>query len=565
MKCLLLNLTGTAILSIILTARTSVAAPPADVSGEYQITDSARPDGAGAYRGKVLVETAGPSCKMAWTLTSGETYSGPAIFQAGVLGAGYGEGLTGLALYEIKGRILKAKWLLPAAPGQVGEYELTGPATLNGAFKFTNGAPGGVTFTPNGKIYDVLWNLPTGSFGGIAVRVGDVLVAVSGKPGSNFGVAAYRAAGNRLNGVWAVPNQTGLGMEILASSTGPSTNPMSVETASAPGNGDSAAGFSPTGTDVRFAGETYHLQDSVSKPGAPTSELREYLRAGETFDNYAKMVALRLQNPNGSSPLAYTQALLKQVKKDYPGAESREIEHSDAASTVEFLLLAGDQVEYNFWHYFRTPKGIASVQFVLRNHAPFDSKEKFKAEQAAHLDAWLRDAKALAPQVAAALVKTVRPTGAESPAEGAGAVPAGTATAKKADAQDDALNEKIAADLRTAGGIAGNFLGLLKENKLDEAAALVADEGLTRMGTTRKDFVAKLRRDQQSSGRVITFTPDKDKLDFGAEAGGVYFVLNADSKCEKGSARETLRFLRFPDGKVRLVGYERAGQASPGK
>ena len=35
------------------------------------------------------------------------------------------------------------------------------------------------------------------------------------------------------------------------------------------------------------------------------------------------------------------------------------------------------------------------------------------------------------------------------------------------------------------------------------------------------------------------------------------FVLVANSKCEKTAAQETLRFFRFPDGKVKLVGYQR--------
>jgi hypothetical protein len=530
-------------------ASRQATAATADIAGEYRIVESSRPDGGGAYRGKVVIESLGAAFQVRWALDSKESYSGPAILQNGVLGVGYGEGLTGLAVYEIKGRTLKAKWLLPATPQQVGDYELTGPASLSGFYKFTNGVAGGVTIKPNGKVYDMLWNLPTGSFGGMGIRVGDVLVAVSGQPGKDFGVVAYRAVGNRVEGVWAVPGQTGLGTEIIVPAS--ASAPVAASTKTAGPSGE-AVGFNAAGSDVQFAGETYHLEHNVSAPGQPTAELREYLRPGETFEHYAKMVALRVQDVPGIDPLTFTRNLLQRTKKDYPQAQTNEIEHTGNSATMEFLLVSGSDVEYNLWHYFRTPQGLASVQFVLRNQAPFDTKEKFKAERAAHFDAWVRDVKTLAPQLPDALSKTTQPVKGSTPA-------------KPAAPADDALAAKIQSDLKTAGGIAGNFLELLKANKLNEAASLVADEGLARMKTTRKDFLAQLQQAQRTDGRLLSYAPDRNKVDFGAEAGGIYFVLVADSKCEKATTRETLRFFRFPDGKIKMVGYQHSGKTAPGQ
>ena len=423
---------------------------------------------------------------------------------------------------------------------------------MSGAYKFTNGVAGGVTIKPNGKIFDMHWNLPTGGVDGIGVRVGDVLVAVSGKSAASYGLAAYRVAGDRLEGVWAVPGQTGLGTEVLGPPSSFASAPTVAGTEPAAGGGGDAAGFDAAGASVRFAGETYHLENSASAPGKSTSELREYLRSGEDFDHYAKMVSTRLQPLPGTDPAAFTQNLLKTVKKDNPQTETNEIGRTDHSSTVEFLLVTGSDVEYNLWHYFRVPQGVAAVQFVLRNKPPFDTKDKFKAERKAHLDAWLRDVKLLESQVPDALVKTVKAAGANASAKPA------EPPAKKAEMSNEELQEKIAADLRVAGGIAGNFLLLMQDGKLNEAAALMSDEGLAKMGVSRKDFLARLQQAQKTDGRVLSFAPDKDKMDFGAEpGGGVYYALEADSKCEKTAAREKLRFLRFPDGKVKMVNYQR--------
>ncbi len=350
------------------------AAPPGGgITGEYQIVESSNPGGE-SYRGKVAIEPLGVSYRLRWTPEKGDTYGGPAILLNGVLGAGYGDGLTGLAVYEIKGGTLKAKWLLADKPMDVGEYELSGPPGLNGSYKFKNGYPGGVTIKPNGKNFDMVWKLPSGTFAGIGVRVNDVLVAVSGTNGAGLGVAAYRGVGDHVEGVWTVPGQTLTGTEKLVKNSAP------------------LAASSP----------------------APT--------------------------PGNSPPIG----------------------------------------------------------------------------------------------------------------GGATAKPGG-----KAETSNEELAGKIAADMKVVTGIAGNFLALLAQSKLEEAAALIAEEGLAQMKTTRQEFLAKLRQNQTSDGRMLDFTPNRDKVNFGAEAGGIFFSLEGDSKCEKIAAHEKMRFFRFPDGKIKMVGYQR--------
>jgi hypothetical protein len=77
-----------------------------------------------------------------------------------------------------------------------------------------------------------------------------------------------------------------------------------------------------------------------------------------------------------------------------------------ASSTIEFLIINGNQVAYDLFHYFRSPQGLASVQFVLQNRPPYATEEKFKAEKDAHVQEWVTEVRGLAPKVASILEGT---------------------------------------------------------------------------------------------------------------------------------------------------------------
>jgi hypothetical protein len=133
-------------------------------SFEYQIVESSRPDGQGGYRGNVTIQDHGPYVSVNWKLQSGEVYNGLGILSGDTLGVGYGDGLSGLAVYHIEGGTLNAKWLLPSSPQQVGEYQLIGPASLDGIYRFANGMKGNVTIKPKGNSYEMVWNLASGTY-----------------------------------------------------------------------------------------------------------------------------------------------------------------------------------------------------------------------------------------------------------------------------------------------------------------------------------------------------------------------------------------------------------------
>ena len=83
--------------------------------------------------------------------------------------------------------------------------------------------------------------------------------------------------------------------------------------------GNAAPVAKADGRTVLFGGETYDLKENKSAPGQATSELREYLRKGEDWDGYRKMVALRMQNVK-TNAAGLAKSTLEQVKKQYPDA-----------------------------------------------------------------------------------------------------------------------------------------------------------------------------------------------------------------------------------------------------
>jgi hypothetical protein len=61
---------------------------------------------------------------------------------------------------------------------------------LNGVYRFANGMQGNVTIKPKGDSYQIVWNLPSGTYSGVGIKMGDTLVAVSGRTDRLFGAVA---------------------------------------------------------------------------------------------------------------------------------------------------------------------------------------------------------------------------------------------------------------------------------------------------------------------------------------------------------------------------------------
>jgi len=485
------------------------------------------PGGKGGYRGEVTVSKLSDStANIEWVTGSDkEVTKGISIRTGTGIGAAYGgESLFAMAVYELKGKTISAVWTTAANPAVSGKYELKG-TNYKGACTFADGTPGKVTFTPGeGGMYKVVWDLASGHFEGVGVRNGDILVAASGVPSGYFGVAAYLPKGEDIVGVWGTTQTPTAGKEVWT--LGGDEAPQKAD--------------SPNSAALVFSGDTYELRENKSAPGQPVSELREYLQKGETWEGYRKMVALRMMSLKDADADKVAKNHLEAVKAENPDSFVKEVKMGADSSTFLFILVKGDDVEMNLWNYRKTLSGVAGAQFVFRNKVPFETKEKFKAEQDSHFVTWVEELEELGKKAEAMLKAT-----------------AGAAVATEAPPTSDAeIAKAISKDMEKCGEIAMKFVNLLAEEKVSDAADLMSDRAFQGEGA-KDEFMKKLAKTNAAYGKLIKFTADKEASDFELKDGLLTFSLFGDVEYENVSVREAFVFIRSKEAKIEFVGFSR--------
>lgn len=150
--------------------------------------------------------------------------------------------------------------------------------------------------------------------------------------------------------------------------------------------------FAKDSGTLTFEDEKYILKNSASAPGEATDELREYLRDGEDFDGYVKMLALHGYSSELKGDAAQlAQATLDQTKKTFPDSYLKELLLEPNHAVILMIIVNGNDVELSLFDYVKTGETFTSAQFVLRNKPPYETQAKFKTEQDAHFDEWLKD------------------------------------------------------------------------------------------------------------------------------------------------------------------------------
>ncbi len=202
----------------------TVEPPAAQFSGQYRVAASSMPAQPGQYTGTVTVQNLAEHYAVTWQLPGQPHYSGVGIPMGDLLGVGYSVSTEfGVAMYRVQGGRLTGKWTSSATASQLGKEVLQGPAGLNGVYTIVEAAEpstggqyqGSVTIAPNGKNFQVLWNLAGRSRAGVGLRSGDVFVVGWG-PQSVSGVVVYQHKGKQLDGVWAPFGTPAQGTEVLA-------------------------------------------------------------------------------------------------------------------------------------------------------------------------------------------------------------------------------------------------------------------------------------------------------------------------------------------------------------
>lgn len=134
---------------------------------------------------------------------------------------------------------------------------------------------------------------------------------------------------------------------------------------------------------VEFDGETYEASFFSSQDGV---RLVEYVRPGETVENWTKLFAVRNFN-SSHSPQQAVQAFERVVKEHNPLAGVRTLVKDDGSEAmIDFLTWekGADHMEFNVHRYLRKPgfPGLISYQFAYRFRAtPEMTAEKVRANK----------------------------------------------------------------------------------------------------------------------------------------------------------------------------------------
>lgn len=128
-------------------------------------------------------------------------------------------------------------------------------------------------------------------------------------------------------------------------------------------------------------------------PGLAANGLREYLPAGETLGNWARLASVRVF-PDLDDPAAFLKKVADGVKRSHPAARYQLLEAKGGGPLVlDFLTFPpeGSRDNYAEWNLMRAKhvegKGLAVYQYAMRIYGPSEnSASEIKAERAKMLD-----------------------------------------------------------------------------------------------------------------------------------------------------------------------------------
>ncbi len=140
--------------------------------------------------------------------------------------------------------------------------------------------------------------------------------------------------------------------------------------------------------ELIFDGETYHL---AYQDGSGSQGVAEFLIAGETMENWTKLVAVR-RFAGGDDPDAAAAQMAKSLRQNYPDAKFQLLTRPDGSEAmIDFIIWPADHAyaELNIHLYRRVSGhvGLESHQFAYRfTDASPDAVEQFKAQRQAWLE-----------------------------------------------------------------------------------------------------------------------------------------------------------------------------------
>lgn len=130
-----------------------------------------------------------------------------------------------------------------------------------------------------------------------------------------------------------------------------------------------AAADQPVSKTVSILGKALELKDTQGGKSGQAF-IAEYIPAGETFDNFTVMFASRFTPSSTLDAMVSAQATAKRIQdrqQSDPVANAAVFKAPDNKSVVvDFLMSQGNIFEHNIFRYYKTSKGLVSLQIARR-------------------------------------------------------------------------------------------------------------------------------------------------------------------------------------------------------
>ncbi len=119
---------------------------------------------------------------------------------------------------------------------------------------------------------------------------------------------------------------------------------------------------------VAFNGKKFYLQYSV---GNSQEWLNEYLPAGQNFNNYTEMIAVRYYDGVKATPGQIAQLIAGNYAKAYPGIKYMLASNEKTGDgLVSYIMIESNILEHNLFRTTTKDGTPVSVQYVYRKYLP---------------------------------------------------------------------------------------------------------------------------------------------------------------------------------------------------
>lgn len=351
-------------------------------SENYQVIGKQGKDG--AYSGNATLTRTKGAFKLDWNITAPKSNlsQGFGLIHHQRMAVVFGKQSTSLIILSLHEKGLIGKSVQKDDLDTVTDVrlELIEGTPYDGVFRFVEGGIGEIQVQPFKEnpleLFVTIVGPNLQKLEGLGLWTGDVLQIAPALASGELGLMSFTLGrDDAFHGVWT--NGDGVNMETLkpASNKKPTPDPRGLP----------------------FDKQAYYLSYNQSRPGEGVSEEREYLRMGETSENFSKKIIIRRYNTHqlGASELNQTLLLSASESEGLVSSQILEDKERIAGHTLIFKKSNKDRI-FHLVFIHRDENYLTSTHLVVANRFDLTEEDRFAEHIQKNLKDWANEIRKLA-------------------------------------------------------------------------------------------------------------------------------------------------------------------------